>query len=55
MNKRNVNVDLFRIIATILVIVLHVLGQGEILQNASPSELNYWGGVVFRNLRLLRC
>lgn len=42
MTKRNVNVDLARVVATILVIVLHVLGQGGILKNASPDGVIYW-------------
>ena len=42
MVKREYNVDLFRIIAAIFVIVLHVLGKGGILENTSPSEVNYW-------------
>ena len=42
MTKRDYNVDLFRILATIFVVLLHVLGQGGILQNASPSGLTYW-------------
>jgi surface polysaccharide O-acyltransferase-like enzyme len=35
MTKREYNVDLFRIIASILVIFLHVLGQGGILAHSS--------------------
>jgi len=42
MEKRNYNVDLFRIIATFLVTVLHVLGKGGILKSTSPTETNYW-------------
>lgn len=42
MEKRNYNIDLFRIIAAFLVTVLHVLGQGGILKSASPTEINYW-------------
>ena len=42
MMKRNVNVDLFRIIATILVVLLHVLGQGGILQNSSQNSAVHW-------------
>ncbi len=40
--KREVNVDLFRVIATFLVIVLHILGQGGILSSLSPSAASYW-------------
>ena len=42
MEKRNYNIDLFRIIAAFFVTVLHVLGQGGILESTSPSEINYW-------------
>ena len=42
MVKREVNVDLFRVIATIFVIILHVLEQGGVLSNASPNGINYW-------------
>lgn len=42
MTKRNANVDLFRIIATFLVILLHILGQGGILNASSPYGALYW-------------
>lgn len=42
MEKRNYNIDLFRIIAAFFVTVLHVLGQGGMLKSTSPSEINYW-------------
>lgn len=42
MTKRNYNVDLFRMLATIFVIILHVLGKGGILQNANPDGTIYW-------------
>ena len=42
MEKRNINIDLFRIIAAFLVTVLHVLGQGGVLKSTSPAEINYW-------------
>ena len=42
MEKRNYNVDLFRIIAAFLVTVLHVLGKGGVLKSTSPTEINYW-------------
>lgn len=42
MTKRDYHVDLFRIIATIFVTMLHVLGQGGILNNAVPDGINYW-------------
>ena len=40
--KRASDIDLFRIIATLLVIVLHVLGKGGILNNAAPDSAAYW-------------
>ena len=42
MIKRNSNIELLRIVATLLVIILHVLGQGGILSHASSHEVNYW-------------
>jgi len=42
MTKRDYHVDLFRIVATIFVIMLHVLGQGGILNNTVPDGINYW-------------
>lgn len=42
MIKKNYNIELFRVIATFLVVVLHVLGQGGILGSTSPGEINYW-------------
>lgn len=44
MEKRDYNVDLFRVIATIFVVILHVLGQGGILAKASPDGATYWIG-----------
>ena len=41
MIERNVNVDLFRVIATLFVVVLHVLGQGGISKNTSPGGTQY--------------
>ena len=45
--KRDYPIDLFRILATILVILLHVLGQGGILQAAAPGQATYWTGWFF--------
>ncbi len=47
MTKRNVNVDFFRIIATIFVVVLHILGQGGILEKAVPGGTMYWTAWFF--------
>ena len=41
MVKRNANVDLFRMIATVFVIILHVLGQGGIYRNAPMNSITY--------------
>lgn len=40
--KRAYNIDLLRIIATMFVIILHVLGQGGILKNTSPDSITYY-------------
>lgn len=40
--NRNANVDLTRIIATMFVIILHVLGIGGILRYFSPNTVSYW-------------
>ncbi|MBR5427986.1 MAG: acyltransferase family protein [Clostridia bacterium] len=40
--QRNYGVDLLRILAMYMVVVLHVLGQGGILYNGSLTGLNYW-------------
>ena len=42
MSKREYNVDLFRIVATLFVITLHVLGQGGILYRTAPDGVGYW-------------
>lgn len=42
MDKREYGVDLFRTIATVFVVILHVLEQGGILSNAFPGGVNYW-------------
>lgn len=42
MSKREYNVDLFRIVATLFVIVLHVLGQGGILYRTTLDSAGYW-------------
>lgn len=40
--KRNANIDLFRIIATLLVIMLHVLGKGRVIHSAAPGSATFW-------------
>ena len=40
--KRNYGIDFLRIIAMIMVTVLHILGQGGVLSNAEPCSLKYW-------------
>lgn len=42
MKQRDYNVDLFRILATMLVIILHVLGQGGVLKATTPNSAMYW-------------
>ena len=42
MTKRNVGVDLLRVIATVQVIILHILGQGGILAAAPSGGAVYW-------------
>ncbi len=47
MPKRNYNVDLFRSLAAVLVVLLHVLLQGGILENTSPSSAKHWAAWFF--------
>ena len=42
MSKREYNVDLFRIVATLFVVILHVLGQGGILYRTPLDSAGYW-------------
>lgn len=42
MKTRDVPIDLLRVIATVLVILLHVLGQGGVLKSTAPTGINYW-------------
>ncbi len=41
-SKRNINVELSRVSATLLVIVLHILGQGGVLDQTAPNTVAYW-------------
>ncbi len=43
MLKRNVNIELLRIVGTMLVLILHVLGLGGILPNIPSDSAAYWG------------
>lgn len=47
MNKRNYGIDLLRIISMFMVVMLHVLGQGGLLDNAERGSLNYWTAHFF--------
>ena len=40
--KRALNIECFRIVATIFVIILHVLGQGGILESSVEGGSTYW-------------
>ncbi len=42
MTKRNINVDLARIIATFFVVVLHVLGKGGVLKSTAPNSAVFY-------------
>lgn len=41
MSKRNYGIDLLRCVSMMLVVVLHVLGRGQVLEAASPESANY--------------
>jgi len=42
MQKRNYGIDLSRLISMLMVVTLHTLGHGGILQNAQTGSLNYF-------------
>lgn len=42
MEKKELNIEAFRFVATMFVIILHVLGQGGILKNALQGGAVYW-------------
>lgn len=48
--ERNYGIDLLRLISMLMVVILHVLGQGGILRNTQPLTLN---GEVFWSLETL--
>ncbi len=50
MTKRSSNVDLFRTLAAVLVVLLHVLGYGGILTNTTPHEVKHWAARFFESL-----
>ena len=39
---RNFGIDLLRIVAMIMIVMLHVLGYGGILENANQFSNHYW-------------
>lgn len=41
MQKRNYGIDLLRIAATLMIIVLHILGAGGVLRSIEPDSMNY--------------
>lgn len=41
MQKRNYGIDLLRIVATLMIIVLHILGAGGVLHSVDPDSINY--------------
>lgn len=41
MQKRNYGIDLLRIVATLMIIVLHILGAGGVLRSVEPDSINY--------------
>lgn len=41
MQKRNYGIDLLRVVATLMIIVLHILGIGGVLQTALPNSIVY--------------
>jgi len=43
MPKRNVNIELLRIVGTMLVVILHVLGLGGVLQSIPSDTITHWG------------
>ena len=40
--ERNYGIDLLRMFSMLMIVALHVLGQGGILDAAAPGSLNYW-------------
>lgn len=42
MKQRNYGIDFLRIVSMFMVVILHVLGQGGILDAAEPFSVKYW-------------
>ena len=42
LKERNYGIDFLRILSMFMAVVLHVLGQGGILDTAAPGSTNYW-------------
>lgn len=40
-NSRNYGIDLLRIVAMFLVVILHILGQGGVLKAVESNEINF--------------
>ena len=40
--QRNLGIDLLRALAMLFVIILHLIGQGGLLEHAEPDSLKYW-------------
>ena len=39
--ERNYGIDLLRIVSMLMVVVLHVLGQGGVLKTSTPLSIGY--------------
>lgn len=42
LKERNYGIDLLRVLCMFLIVILHVLGKGGILDNATPLSSHYW-------------
>lgn len=50
--KRNYGLDLLRLVAMLMVVVLHVLGRGGIIEAVAPSSLKYWAAWTMESLAI---